>query len=719
VDAFRKSKKVNDLYELVQYAGNIIPRLYLLVTVGAVYIKAKQVPTKDIMKDLVEMCRGVQHPLRGLFLRNYLLQSIKRELPEDSVESKHGTINDSIDFILLNFSEMNKLWVRMQHQGHTRDKAQREKERRELRILVGTNLVRISSLEGVTSEMYKDKILPAVMQQIVGCKDPIAQEYLMECIIQVFPDELHLQTLDVFLEPCGKLHPKVNVKNIIIALMDRLASFSLSETAGESEALKEMHDKLFEMFSAQIALTIKGRPDMPIEDVVALQHSLVNLALKCYPGRIDYVDQVLAYTCTALKEVGKLGAHEINHSTPVFNPLMKLLQLPAESTSVSMVLKFEHYVPLIEFLGYDLRKELACFSIQSLVQNDVKLTAADEVSTFLDIVDPLIQDQPDQNLEEEDEDEFSEEQCLVGRMIQCFKGSTPDLQYTILSATRKRLGTGAGCERRIKRTLPAIIFQGLELVLQYNKMTAEDDSAAEAKMAKIFKFLHQTITALSKAEFTDLALRMFLQAALTSDQTAFAKSEDITYEFMNQAFSLYEDDVADSKAQIDAITLIIATLERLTIFGEENFTPFATKSALVASKLMRKVDQAKGVCLCSFVFWSNQLELAKNSDDAPDGKQVRQCLTKALKVANSCMEPAEQVKLFVEIFNYYIIFYEKKCTAIKLEDLNKLVVLIRENIGSVEGDEAATIKTYFENALLHIKNAKSGESSVSYEGFEG
>ena len=59
------------------------------MTVGAVYIKAKQVPTKDIMKDLVEMCRGVQHPLRGLFLRNYLLQSIKRELPEDSVESKY------------------------------------------------------------------------------------------------------------------------------------------------------------------------------------------------------------------------------------------------------------------------------------------------------------------------------------------------------------------------------------------------------------------------------------------------------------------------------------------------------------------------------------------------------------------------------------------------------------------------------------------------------
>lgn len=62
---------------------------------------------------------------------------------------------DSIDFILLNFSEMNKLWVRMQHQGHTRDRNKREQERRELRILVGTNLVRLSQLECIDIEKYK------------------------------------------------------------------------------------------------------------------------------------------------------------------------------------------------------------------------------------------------------------------------------------------------------------------------------------------------------------------------------------------------------------------------------------------------------------------------------------------------------------------------------------------------------------------------------------
>ena len=63
-------------------------------------------------------------------------------------------VQDSIDFVLMNFGEMNKLWVRMQHQGHSRDRERREKERQDLRILVGTNLVRLSQLECITLEKY-------------------------------------------------------------------------------------------------------------------------------------------------------------------------------------------------------------------------------------------------------------------------------------------------------------------------------------------------------------------------------------------------------------------------------------------------------------------------------------------------------------------------------------------------------------------------------------
>lgn len=142
---------------------NCIIFSYLLITVGLVYIKTKPSLSRDVLKDMVEMCRGVQHPLRGLFLRNYLLQCTRNILPdvadsEGSLESEEsstgGTVQDSIDFVLMNFAEMNKLWVRMQHQGHSRDRERREKERQDLRILVGTNLVRLSQLECIDLEKY-------------------------------------------------------------------------------------------------------------------------------------------------------------------------------------------------------------------------------------------------------------------------------------------------------------------------------------------------------------------------------------------------------------------------------------------------------------------------------------------------------------------------------------------------------------------------------------
>ena len=105
--------------------------------------------------------------------------------PEPAPPSPSGNLHDSISFVLTNFIEMNKLWVRLQHQGHSRDRERREMERRELRILVGTNLVRLSQLEGVDLDLYQRVILPSILEQVVSCKDVIAQEYLMEVVIQV------------------------------------------------------------------------------------------------------------------------------------------------------------------------------------------------------------------------------------------------------------------------------------------------------------------------------------------------------------------------------------------------------------------------------------------------------------------------------------------------------------------------------------------------------
>lgn len=156
----------------------------------------------------------------GIGRDHYLIKSML-SLIKFYFYSQEGNIMDSIDFILLNFSEMNKLWVRMQYQGHTRLKEKREQERRELRLLVGTNLVRLSQLESINVDLYSTIVLPKILEQVVNCNDEIAQEYLMECIIQVFPDEFHIKTLETYLKSCVDLHEDVNIKNVIVSLVDR------------------------------------------------------------------------------------------------------------------------------------------------------------------------------------------------------------------------------------------------------------------------------------------------------------------------------------------------------------------------------------------------------------------------------------------------------------------------------------------------------------------
>ncbi|XP_064107288.1 vacuolar protein sorting-associated protein 35-like isoform X2 [Macrobrachium nipponense] len=718
IDEFQKGHRVADLYELVQYAGNIVPRLYLLITVGLVYIKTNETCKRDILKDLVEMCRGVQHPLRGLFLRNYLLQCCRNILPDiedpsggNSDDCPSGSISDSIDFILMNFAEMNKLWVRMQHQGHSREKEKRERERQELRILVGTNLVRLSQLEYVDVERYKKTVLPGILEQAVSCRDPLSQEYLMECIIQVFPDEFHLQTLSAFLKACAELHAEVNVKNIIISLIDRLANFAHREDGtGIPEEIK-----LFEIFSEQVSQVIKSRPDMPLEDTVSLQVSLINLAQKCYPKEIDYVDKVLQNT---LEVFQKLNIDKIHSGSALGKELSRLLRLPADNyNNLLTVLQLQYYTPLLGLLDYSGRKILSTYLVTNAVENETEIPTQEQVDAVLSMIASLICDQSDQPLVEPDPEDLAEEQGLLARFLHLFKSTNSDQQYLILTTARKHLG--AGGNKRVVYTLPPLVFQAYQLAFKYYKEREEDDKWSK-KVHKIFQFSHQTITALVKAEYAELPLRLFLQGALAIDKIDFENHETVAYEFMSQAFSLYEDEISDSKAQLAAMTLIMGTFQQTTCFTEENHEPLRTQCALAASKLLKKPDQARGVTICSHLFWSARSE-ATNKEELRDEKRVLECLKKAVRIANQCMDPSAQIQLFVELLNHYIYFYEKGNTQVTVAMLNQLISKVKEDLANLETtEETDQISRHLTNTLTHLElrlQEPSGEGP-NYEGLQ-
>ncbi|SBT76987.1 vacuolar protein sorting-associated protein 35, putative [Plasmodium ovale] len=237
-DKKKHKKKFIDIYESVQHAGNIIPRLYLLIIVGRNYIKNKDIKAKYILKDMTELCKGIQHPLRGLFLRYFLIQMCKDRIPDTGSEYEEaggGNIDDAFEFLLTNFYESLKLWSRMidkvvkvttsQEDQIINNRVKILKEKMDVKMLVGSILVRMSQLEGMTKQYYIEKCLPKLLLYLSSINDSLIQQYIFESIVQVFSDECHIYSLEILLNAILRINNSVDFKSILITLLKRLRSF--------------------------------------------------------------------------------------------------------------------------------------------------------------------------------------------------------------------------------------------------------------------------------------------------------------------------------------------------------------------------------------------------------------------------------------------------------------------------------------------------------------
>ncbi|KAK9990136.1 hypothetical protein SO802_025121 [Lithocarpus litseifolius] len=704
----RRGCSIIDLYELVQHAGNILPRLYLLCTVGSVYIKSKEAPAKDVLKDLVEMCRGIQHPLRGLFLRSYLSQVSRDKLPDigSEYEGDADTVTDAVEFVLQNFTEMNKLWVRMQHQGPARDKEKREKERSELRDLVGKNLHVLSQIEGIDLDMYKDGVLPRVLEQVVNCKDELAQFYLMDCIIQVFPDEYHLQTLDVLLGACPLLEPSVDIKTVLSQLMERLSNYAASST----EVLPEfLQVEAFSKLSNAIGKVIEAQVDMPTVGVVTLFSSLLTFSLHVHPDRLDYADQVLGSCVKKLSGKGKIT------DSKATKQIVALLSAPLEKyNDIVTALKLSNYPHVMEYLDNETNKVMSTVIIQSIMKNKTCISTSDKVEALFELVKGLVKDLDGTLHDEIDEDDFKEEQNSVSRLIQMLYNEDPEEMFKVICTVKKHILTGG--PKRLPFTVPPLVFSCLKLVRQLQGQEENpfgDETSTTPK--KVFQLLNQTIEALSIVPAPELSLQLYLQCAEAANDSDL---EPVAYEFFTQAYILYEEEISDSKAQVTAIHLIIGTLQRMHVFGVENRDTLTHKATGYSAKLLKKPDQCRAVYASSHLFWVDDQENMK------DGERVLLCLKRALRIANAAQQMTNatrgstgSVTLFVEILNKYLYFFEKGNPQITVSTIQGLIELITTEMQSDSTTPDPAADAFFASTLRYIQfqKQKGGAVGEKYE----
>jgi len=658
----RNGTPAQEIYNTVQQCTGVLQRLYLMAMAGAVLIKSKQASARVVLADLTEHVKGVQHPQRGLFLRYFLLQKLKDRLPDKDSDystssGSSGSVDDKkdcIDFLTSNLIEMNRLWIRMQSPTTgasttagipvARNRKKRERERLELRILVGSNLTRLSALNCLDLSIYASTVLPAVLAEIISCRDKIAQAYLAEGLLQVFPLEYHLSTLSELLRMLPMLvSDHKTIKTVVCSLLSRIQEGSLVPVQENSishndslpfvSVLNLPHPSViagvmprnvdafgtilqyvssltsdplgpFRPMMVGATTDVEPRQDadddnvvngvaaggssptgsrlksssrlaslreagdaaaaaQPLASLLEIFIALMSFSTNLYPGHYAYVDAVLAATGSALQDV--LGLSPTNPTAvPLLecvskNEALRSLLEASNSTSKSAttapfslgangvglddncsqlvvtllssvhsaatldVLELKSYPTLVQPLSFRFRRNVAAHLLSTVITlsntSSSPLRNVHVVERLFLSLFPLIREDgatPADALPAEEENKrFIIEQNHLTRLVELICPSG----YDALSVARDYLSWGGS--KRVRLTYPSLLKQVLSL-------KGSTDSKA------IYILAHELCSTVALANFAEIALEMFVEAASEFDNKY---KENL----LSQARLLYQD----------------------------------------------------------------------------------------------------------------------------------------------------------------------------------
>ena len=453
IEEISRGRRLIDLYDDVQQAQNVIPRLYLMITAGSIYIERVPRSTRIIIYDMLGLVKAVQNPIKGLFLRNYLLKMLKDKLPDkDNVYLREGaSFEDSIKFIIENMEEMNRLWIRLSGGVHGPEKVKRDKEREELKVLIGESMTKLSSLENLNLEIYEEIVLPKLLNIILNSKDQLSQQYLMECIIHAFPDSYNVKCIESLLEATSNLEEGVDIGIIFVSLMQKLGNYfgrfnKSDENENENgndkqifETAQNIYPALLKNFKGYMNQNLNNKEINTVEDlnkIFNLISSFIKFSIQCAPKEQKFasINNIFALTLELANR------YKNNMTEDNLNKISALLIEPL--TNGMNIFRMNDFIPLMNFLNIKSRKNIGIKLIETLINNAnegktnlEKLDSLDSLDKILKYIKPLLTNSKDA-IQEEDY-VYEAEQSVVCKLIYIIRTNNIEIIYKILNDLKK------------------------------------------------------------------------------------------------------------------------------------------------------------------------------------------------------------------------------------------------------------------------------------------
>jgi vacuolar protein sorting-associated protein 35 len=666
---------------------------------------------------------------------------IKDRLPDigNEYEKPGASPDDTVKFILNNLEEMNGLWIRITKNNsiisgeEDVDIVSSLKEREQLKILIGENITRLSSLNCVNVELYQKKVLPKIIEILLESKDSLSQQYLLECVVHAFPDEHNIACMNMLLDTCSKLQSNVDVKSIFISLMQKLAKYV--ENSKDEKNIIDSTQKIFNIVKGNInKIMNESNANMDVNKLIELQVAFLNFTIKCCPEkeRLDSVNNILI-DCVNL--LSKNKAEIISNDT--IKLIGRLLSVPLESNM--SIFSMGTFPELMRYLDYASRATLSLRIIDSLVNQSslVKLDNSERVSALMDFIRPLLEDSPDAG--EYDQYQFEYEQASVCKLLFIISTNDPQNMYDILNVLKNTFIKGG--TKRQKFTLTALVNAYLTLAYKItyalNKLNGVEDSRKEKIhedfvnyynlrsldtneqihkfMRRIYSQVNDTISIIEN-DFSDQALKLYLSLAIQINDIKIDKNlyEEICYNALASAIQIFNTGKIKDEIKVDLINQVIGTVLNITILSRDNLVAITANIVQVSQSLLKRSDQSMAILNCTHLFYKTLVA---------DSNKIIECLNKAKKFADYAMTNPKNAILFIKIINKYLFFIEKSendesIDFINPETINDLIELVKNHIQSmkIENKDAEflpLIEEYYNNTIyLMSQGKKEGKNKI-------
>ena len=690
-----------DIYESVQQCRYVIPRLYLTIIAGSVYLEHSPEKCKELIEDLLDIVKQAQSPLRTIFVRYFLTKVMARVLPdEDNKDIKEGcgTILDTIYFLIKNLEEMNRAWIRMTLNASLDEKPILEKERLDIKMLIKDAIYIISKLKGMNNNLFEKEILPKIIEIIFMYDDYISQEFIMECILTDFPESYIIKNLDFLLLTLSKLGEGVDKKKLFVIVLEKLFNYyknNIENKEGEEkeQILNEVHGAYpVVLRNFNIILQKQEKSVQNLLNILEINYNFIKFCVYCAPEeeKLISINHGLNSTYSIL-----ISANVSILFQDQLNKIHDILSIPLES--IYSIFDMANFPKLFSFLDYQNKKKLAFEIIDNLtnVNSHEKLDTLEKIKQLIIFLRPL-EKNLDLNNNDNNNNELliEKEQFTLIKIFSVFKTKNIDLLFQFYSEFKNLLIEGDKSQRN--KSLPCLISiliifckdisylysQKIEQNEKYDISSLKSDEDFYNYLSNIYSILSELIKKLEQDDQKMAFKYSFLiMRQINIINTAKEKFGEIYLSLFNNSFELYKN--FEQEKKFEYFKYICQYLMIDTIFSEELYEKILDELINEAKNMQKRSEQCNGLLTISKIYFVH----FKN------GEKVLEYLSKAKKIADFSLTNQKNLILFVNLLNEYLYYIDSD----------------KENIVKIEKDLIEEIIEYIQNYFVTIKMDKNND----------